>query len=88
MPVQRLLAPLLALALLAGSAAASAQDTTPAADGAGHNALGDPLVRTEVQYLDDDGDEIAVVTVLAVSDPFDDFSQFFTPSESGVTHHE
>ena len=81
MPVQRLLAPLLVLTLLAGSAAASAQDATPAAGGEGYNALGDPLVGTEVQYLDDDGDEIAVVTVLDVSDPFDDFSQFFTPEE-------
>ncbi len=81
MTVQRLLAPLLALALLAGSAAASAQNATPTVGSQGYNAVGHPLVGTEVQYLDDDGDEIAVGTVLDGSDPFDDFSQFFTPEE-------
>ncbi len=81
MAAPRLLAPLLILTLLAGSAAASAQVATPPTDGEGYNAVGDPLVGTEVRYLDDEGDEIAVVTVLDVADPFDDFSQFFTPEE-------
>jgi len=82
MPVPRPLALLLLLALLVlgGPAAALAQDASPeAADG--YTATGDPLVGTGVPYLDERGDELGIVTVVEVTDPWEDFSEFFEVEE-------
>jgi hypothetical protein len=84
----RLLAFLLAVGLLAGATAAVAQDgatptagdATPAA-GQATPAAGDPAVGQEVRYLDEDGAELAVVTVVAVTDDFTAFAETFTPDE-------
>ena len=91
MPLPRRFALLLALLLLltGGPALAAAQDedATPAADaeaatpGEGVNAAGDPLVGTPVPYLDENGDELAIVTVVEVTDPYEDFSESFTIEE-------
>lgn len=82
MPLVRLLALIVALTMLTSSPVGAAQDdATQEAAGGDVTAMGDPRVGTEVQYLDEDGDEIAVATVVAITDPFDDFSEFFTPEE-------
>ena len=87
MPVQRLLALLLAAALLAGSVAVSAQDdATPGTRSdttaeAGYTAAGDPLVGTGVPYVDDRGEQIGVATVVEITDPWDDFADFFEVDE-------
>ncbi len=58
-----------------------AQDATPKAGDEGYTATGDPLVGTEIPYLDEEGDEIAVVTIVEVTDPSEEFSEFFTQEE-------
>lgn len=80
----RLLAVLVALTLATGATAALAQDdATPAADSSGAMTTGggDPAAGDEVQYVDEDGDEIAIASVTNVTDNFDDFDEFFTPDE-------
>jgi hypothetical protein len=84
----RSLALLLAVGLLAAASAALAQDgATPTADGAtpaagqATPAAGDPAVGQEVRYLDEAGAELAVVTVVAVTDDFTEFDENFTPDE-------
>jgi hypothetical protein len=86
MPIKRLLALVLASLLLGGPAVVFAQnDASPAASPAtsaeGYNAAGDPLVGTDVSYLNEDGKEIGVVTVKEVTDPWTDFSEGFTPEK-------
>ncbi len=81
--MKRLVALLVMLTLLVGSTSAlAAQDATPEAGGGEKTTGGgDPKVGDEVQYLSEDGDENAVIIVTKVTDPFDDFSEFFTPDE-------
>ena len=82
----------LALVLLGTPAVAVAQgdDATPAVGvqatpigratrDDGYNAAGDPLVGTAVQYLEEDGTEIAIVTVVDLIDPFEDYEEFAAP---------
>lgn len=73
----------LLLLLLGGPAAALAQDATPegAADEEASTAAGDPLVGTGVPYLDAGGDEVGVVTVVEVTDPWEEFSECFDVDE-------
>lgn len=84
----RLAALVLTLVLLVLPAAAVAQDAaTPAAQSQGainseRSSAGSSVgLGTPVSYLDEDGDEIGVITALNIIDPFDDFSEFFTPDE-------
>ena len=81
--VKRLFALLVMLTLVMGSTSAlAAQDATPEAGGGEKTTGGgDPKIGDEVQYLSEDGDENALVTVTKVTDPFDDFSEFFTVDE-------
>jgi hypothetical protein len=54
-------------------------EATPVGSGAEPAAAGadDPRVGDTVAYLDETGDEIALVTVVAVEDPFEDFGEYF-----------
>jgi len=75
--VQRLFILLAVLLVVGGSVSiASAQDASPEADQGSGGTLGEA-----VPYVDDDGDEIAVATVVDVIDPFEDFDEFFNPEE-------
>jgi len=78
---------LFALMLLASPAVVAAQDATSAADAGstagaeGANAAGDPLVGSAVPYLNEDGEELGTVTILEVTDPWEDFSEGFEPDD-------
>lgn len=80
MPMLRPFALVLALVLLGGRgpAVTSAQDATPTANA---SVAGDPAVGTEIPYLDEAGDEIGVLTVREVTDPFEDFADGAAPEE-------
>lgn len=78
MSISRVFAFVLALVLLGGPAVALAQEATPAV-GAGGAA--DPTIGTEVPYLDENGEEIAVLTVRELTDPFEDFAEGAAPEE-------
>ncbi|MDQ3780694.1 MAG: DUF4352 domain-containing protein [Chloroflexota bacterium] len=76
----------LALILIASPAIASAQDATPAAErfnavGEGFNAVRDPVVGAAVPYLNEQGEEIGTVSVVEVTDPWEDFSEFIEVDE-------
>ena len=81
MSISRVFALVLGLVLLAfgqgGPAVALAQDATPAAEA----GAADPAVGTEVPYLDENGEEIAVLTVRELTDPFDDLAEGSAPEE-------
>jgi hypothetical protein len=81
--MKRVVALLVMLTLLLGSTSAlAAQDATPEAGGGEKTTGGgDPKIGDEVQYLSDDGDENAVIIVTKVTDPFDDFSEYFRPEK-------
>ncbi|CAA9539865.1 MAG: hypothetical protein AVDCRST_MAG73-1808 [uncultured Thermomicrobiales bacterium] len=64
-------------AFAVAGATARGQGATPASGG----GAGDPVLGDEVQYLDEDGDEIAVVTAIDLTDPFEDFEEFFNPKK-------
>lgn len=84
MPQSRLLAPALALSLLAAPAVAVAQgDATPETTSRAQSAsvAADPVVGAAVPYLSETGEAIGTVSVLAVTDPFDDFRESFQVEE-------
>jgi hypothetical protein len=73
------LALLLAAALAGGSAALAQDDATPEADDATPAASGmtmgggDPAVGATISYVDEEGVEIATITVTELTDPFEEF---------------
>ena len=83
--LQRILAMVLALSLLAGSAAivaAQNSDATPASeddDGGSATANLDPLIGDEVTFVGENGDDFGVFTVEDMIVPFEDFGEFFDP---------
>lgn len=85
--LQRIMAMLMALSLLVGSAAivaAQNSDATPAAEeedddsGSGASNL-DPMIGDSVTFVGENGDDFAVFTVEDVITPFEDFGEFFDP---------
>jgi hypothetical protein len=85
MPTSRLLVPALVLALLGAPAAAVAQDdATPDAASERQSepaAAAEPAIGSAVSYVDARGDEIGTVTVVELTDPFEDFSDTFEVEE-------
>lgn len=81
--MQRLLTFLFAVALVAGLSIApvSAQDDDATPDDEETSASGDPAVGDAVTYLTDDGEERGLVTVEGVTDPFEEFGEFFEPED-------
>jgi hypothetical protein len=81
--MQRLVAFLFAFALLAGTAfapvAAQNDDATPEGDEAGASGL--PTVGDPISVLAENGEELALITVEEITDPFEDFGEFFTPED-------
>ena len=82
----RLVAPLALALVLAGQPVVAQDDSSPAGDevaspASGYTATGDPLVGAAVPYLDADGEEIAVLTVREVADPFTRYGDFYAPEE-------
>lgn len=90
--LQRIMAMLMALSLLVGSAAiAAAQnaDATPASEGDNASDSGssnlDPMIGDPVTFVGDNGDDFAVFTVDDVIAPFEDFGEYFDP-EADATY--
>ena len=77
--MRRLFALLLALTLVGGislaPAAAQDDDATPEAEGTPSADAEETILATA------DGEQIAAITIEDVTDPFEDFDEFFTPEE-------